>query len=123
MKIEVSNGEIIDKLTILEIKLEKIKEEEKLRNIRKEHEVLSAAALTILKKTDPLYLKLRDINLKLWEIEDLCRAFEMNKDFGPAFIDTVRKVYVYNDERAHIKKRINIQTGSDLVEEKSYKDY
>lgn len=123
MKIEVSNGEIIDKLTILEIKLQKIRDKEKLANIRKEHEILSAVALKILKKTDPLFRKLHDINLKLWDIEDRCRAFEEKKDFGQAFIDTVRKVYVCNDERARIKKQINLQTGSDLIEEKSYKEY
>jgi len=123
MKIEVSNGEIIDKLTILEIKLEKIRDEKKLTNIRKEHEILSVAAQNIIERTDPLYQKLYEINQKLWDIEDLCREFERKKDFGPSFIDAVRKVYVFNDERAHIKKLINEKTGSDLMEEKSYKKY
>jgi hypothetical protein len=123
MKIEVSNGEIIDKLTILEIKLEKITDEEKLTNIRKEHAILSESAQLILDRADPLYQKLYEINRKLWDIEDRCREFESKKDFGPEFIATVRKVYVFNDERADIKKRINVKTGSDLTEEKSYEKY
>jgi len=123
MKIEVSNGEIVDKLTILEIKLEKIKDEKKLENIRLEFEVLNETATQILSKEDPLYNKLREVNLRLWDIEDKCRDYERLKDFGEGFIYTVRQVYINNDERSRIKKKINEQTGSQFVEEKSYEDY
>lgn len=123
MKIEVSNGEIVDKLTILEIKLEKIKNEKKLENIRLEYEVLNESAAQILTKKDPLYKQLREVNSRLWDIEDQCRDYERKKDFGEGFIYTVRQVYINNDERSRIKKKINEQTGSQFVEEKSYEDY
>lgn len=123
MKIEVSNGEIVDKLTILEIKLEKVKNEIKLKNIRHEYEILSESATQILTKEDPLYKQLKEVNSKLWDIEDQCREYERQKDFGEGFIYTVRQVYINNDERSRIKKKINEQTGSQLVEEKSYEDY
>ena len=123
MKIEVSNGEIIDKLTIIEIKLERIKDEAKLVNLRKEFDVLSEAAKSILSKEDKLYKELYDINCQLWDIEDRIRDLERNKDFGEAFIDTARAVYFTNDKRSEVKKQINLNTGSDLVEEKSYEKY
>ena len=123
MKIEVSHGEIIDKLTIIEIKLNRIKDKNKLLNIQKEYEDLNKAASRILKKTDPLYQKLFEVNSKLWDIEDLCREFERKKDFGKEFIHTVRQVYLNNDERSRIKNEINLKTGSSLVEEKSYEEY
>ena len=123
MQIEVSNGEILDKLSILEIKLKKISDSEKLDNVGKEYKVLKEPASTILDLDHPLYKSLLDVNTRLWDIEDLCREYERNKDFGEGFIRTVRQVYVLNDERARIKKEINLATGSELVEEKSYKDY
>lgn len=123
MKIEVSNGEIIDKLTIIEIKLQRIKDEKKLINIRKEFILLNEAAKKIIEKSDPLYKKLLGVNSSLWDIEDQCRDYERNKDFGDEFIHTVRQVYLYNDERSRIKKEINIKTGSDIIEEKSYEEY
>jgi hypothetical protein len=123
MKIEVSNGEIIDKLTILEIKLEKIGDPEKRRNIQKEYDLLSAAAAGILPKEDPLYRQLREVNLRLWEIEDRIRELERRKDFGEEFITTARSVYHENDQRAALKRQINEKTGSGLTEEKSYKPY
>ena len=123
MKIEVSNGEILDKLSIIEIKLNRIKDEKKLKNIKIEHEILNLSASKILDKSNPLYVKLFEINSKLWDIEDKCRAFEKQKDFGAEFIHTVRQVYIFNDERSRIKKEINIKTGSHIVEEKSYEDY
>ena len=123
MKIEVSNGEIIDKLTIIEIKLQRIKDEQKLTNIRKESILLNEAAKKIIEKSDPLYKKLLEVNSSLWDIEDQCRDYERNKDFGDEFIHTVRQVYIYNDERSRIKKEINIKTGSDIIEEKSYEEY
>ncbi len=123
MKIEVSNGEIMDKLSILEIKLQKIRDDEKLINVRNEFLSLKKPASKIIDLSDESYKALVEVNSKLWDIEDLCREYERKKDFGEDFIQTVRRVYVLNDERARIKKEINIKTGSDLIEEKSYKDY
>jgi len=123
MKIEISNGELVDKLSILEIKLNKIQDSEKLKNIRKEYLLLEKAASLIIKRDDPLYRQLLDINQKLWEIEDRIRELEKNKDFGSEFIETARMVYFNNDIRAKIKQQINLKTNSDLFEEKSYEDY
>lgn len=123
MKIEVSNGEILDKLSILEIKMEKITDEEKKENIRKEFDLLVEAASAILSREHELYQSLLEVNRKLWDIEDRIRELERNKDFGSAFIETARAVYYENDRRAAIKKKINEITGSGLTEEKSYKPY
>jgi hypothetical protein len=123
MKIEVSNGEIIDKLTIIQIKLERIKDEAKLVNLRKEFEVLSDAARTIISTTDPLYRALYEVNCELWDIEDHIRDLERNKEFGEDFVQTARSVYFKNDRRSEIKREINIKTLSGLIEEKSYEKY
>jgi len=123
MKIEVSNGEIIDKLTILEIKLEKINDAVKRENIEKEYRLLSKAAERILNKDHPLYRRLYEVNLRLWNIEDTIRELERKKDFGEVFIETSRSVYHQNDLRAALKQQINELTGSGLMEEKSYKPY
>ena len=123
MKIEVSNGEIIDKLTILQIKLERIKDEAKLENIRKEYDELKKQAFTVINQDSPLYRALYDINCELWDIEDHIRDLERRKDFGADFIETARSVYFKNDRRAEIKKKINIVTSSGLTEEKSYEKY
>jgi hypothetical protein len=123
MLIEVSDGEIVDKLTIIEIKLENIKDKAKLVNIRKEYEVVSEAVKKIIDKTDPLYVELLNINNDLWKIEDSIRDCERNKDFGPKFIELARTVYFTNDRRADVKKRINLRSGSSLIEEKSYQAY
>ncbi|GET23641.1 MULTISPECIES: DUF6165 family protein [Prolixibacter] len=123
MKIEVSNGEIADKLTIIEIKLERISDEAKLVNLKKEYEVLNEAVSQIIDKKDALYKELYDINCQLWDIEDRIRDLERNKDFGQDFIETARAVYFTNDKRSDVKRRINEKTGSNLVEEKSYEDY
>ncbi len=123
MKIEVSNGEIMDKLTILEIKLEKITDPAKRKNIEKEYELLRAAAAGILPREDPLYRQLKEVNLRLWEIEDRIRELERRRDFGEEFIETARSVYRENDLRAALKRQINEKTGSGLTEEKSYKPY
>ncbi len=123
MKIEVSNGEIIDKLTIIQIKIERIKENSKLINLRKEFEELKNAASRILSSNDPLYKALYDINCDLWEIEDHIRDLERKKNFGEDFIRTARSVYQKNDKRAVIKRKINIKTSSGLIEEKSYEKY
>jgi len=123
MKIELSNGEIIDKLTILQIKLERIKDAGKLKNLRKEYEELKKAASSILKTDDPLYVALYEVNCELWDIEDHIRDLEHRKEFGDDFIATARSVYFKNDRRAEIKREINIKTSSDLTEEKSYEKY
>ena len=123
MKIEISNGEIVDKLTIIEIKLDRIADKSKLDNLEKEYAVLENAVKTIISKEDPLYLRLYEINCKLWDIEDRIRELEKAGDFGNEFIKTARSVYFTNDERSRVKKQINNKTGSDLVEEKSYEDY
>lgn len=129
MKIEVSNGEIIDKYTILEIKLSEIKDAQKLKNVQNEYDTLTPDVEMIYSKvSDKEKLKekhqnLLEINKKLWKIEDDIRECERAKDFGQTFIDLARAVYFTNDDRSIIKKDINILTGSDLIEEKSYEDY
>ncbi|MGV8134223.1 MAG: DUF6165 family protein [Mangrovibacterium sp.] len=123
MKIEVSDGEVVDKLTIVEIKLLNIKDEQKLANLKKEFEVLDKAVRNILSKTHPLYNELLEINKKLWDIEDKIRECERKKDFGQKFIELARSVYFTNDKRSEVKRRINEVTNSDLKEEKSYENY
>ena len=123
MKIEVSNGEIIDKLTIIQIKLERIKDESKLVNLQKEYKLLLEAASEIINTSDQLYKSLYEVNCELWEIEDHIRDLERMKDFGEDFITTARSVYVKNDLRSEIKREINIKTSSGLIEEKSYEKY
>ncbi len=123
MKIEVSNGEIADKLTIIEIKLKHIKEEAKLKNLKKEYDVLDKAVAKIIKKDHELYIALLNINQELWNIEDDIRDLERDKNFGDNFIKTARAVYFTNDKRSEIKRQINELTGSNLVEEKSYQKY
>ncbi len=123
MKLEVSNGEIADKLTIIEIKLEKIKEASKLVNLRNEYEVVNQAMSQIMEKTHPLYRQLHDINNRLWMIEDHIRDLERMGNFGDDFVQTARSVYFINDERSEVKRKINEITGSKLFEEKSYEEY
>lgn len=123
MKIEVSNGEIIDKLTIIEIKLERITDAGKKGNLKKEFDILDRAASEIIKRSDPLYTDLYRVNSELWDIEDRIRDMERRKNFGPDFIETARQVYIKNDLRSEIKRKINISTGSGLIEEKSYDKY
>jgi hypothetical protein len=123
MKIELSNGEIIDKLTILQIKLERIEDKNKLKNIRNEYDELLKAAFSIMKTSDPLYKALYKVNCELWDIEDHIRDLERRKDFGEDFLATARSVYINNDKRAELKRKINIRTSSGVIEEKSYEKY
>lgn len=123
MKIEVSNGEIIDKLTIIQIKLERIKDRVKLGNLQKEYKELVKTSSSIISTTDPLYEALYQVNCELWDIEDHIRDLERNKDFGSDFISTARAVYIKNDRRSELKREINIKTSSGLIEEKSYEKY
>ena len=122
----MSVGELLDKLTILEIKSEKIKDAGKLKNINYELKLLRQTWLeTGLShaKTEALKDDLKTVNLKLWKIEDDIRIKEKNRQFDDEFIQLARSVYYQNDDRAQVKKAINILTGSDLVEEKSYQSY
>jgi len=123
MKIEVSNGEITDKLTIIEIKLARISDPVKQENLRKEYEILNEAVISIIHKDHPLYIDLYTINNQLWDIEDHIRDLERQKDFGDDFIQTARSVYFINDKRSDVKRKINELTGSNLTEEKSYEVY
>lgn len=123
MKIEVSNGEIVDKLTILQIKLERMSDQAKLQNVKTEYEELAPIVDQLLGRDDPLYQGLYQINGELWDIEDRIRELEKAKDFGPEFVEVARSVYFKNDKRAAIKRDINQKTGSALFEEKSYEDY
>ena len=123
MKIEVSNGDIIDKLTIIQIKLERIKDEGKLKNLKKEYKELSRASASIIHTNDPLFLALYKVNCELWDIEDNIRNLERKQDFGIDFISAARSVYFSNDRRAEIKREINIKTASGIIEEKSYEKY
>ena len=124
--VEVSVGELLDKISILEIKKEKIKDPEKLRFINNEHEVLKDQFLKNVKsdeKLDSLFKFLKEINNKLWVIEDDKRLCEKNSNFGDEFIKLSRDVHFLNDERAKIKLEINNHTGSKIKEIKEYTSY
>jgi DNA anti-recombination protein RmuC len=123
MKIEVSNGELLDKLTILEIKLSRISNPGKRKNIEKEYQILHEAAGSLISKVKTLYADLLKINNQLWEAEDRIRDLEAHKKFDAEFIETARSVYHLNDERSGIKQEIDTLTGSAIREEKSYSDY
>lgn len=122
MKIEVSNGEIVDKYTILLLKQLHIKDEDKLANIAKEFDVLIPLLSQI--KYDPLdFKRLYNTNSYLWIVEDELRICEKQQQFDDYFVELARKVYHLNDERASIKKKINIDSKSELTEEKSYEPW
>lgn len=125
MKVEISIGEIVDKLSILQIKKLNILDEEKLLNVRKEYDYLLQVVESDLNfsTSDELYRELFMTNKKLWDIEDKIRDKERDKSFDEEFIELARSVYFTNDERSKIKKNINIKYGSNFVEEKSYKEY
>lgn len=122
--VPVSAGELLDKIAILRIKAERIRDGAKLANVHHELEALGAVADTIprLPGLDALVADLRRVNEALWEVEDDIRAHESREDFGPSFVRLARLVYTTNDERARLKRRVNDLTGSLLVEEKSYGD-
>jgi hypothetical protein len=125
MKIEISNGEILDKLSILQIKALKINDINKLINVENERRVL-LPMYDVIATTEELREKFQDllnINLKLWDIEDSIRLKEQKKEFDEEFIELARSVYKTNDTRASIKKQINILSNSELIEEKSYEKY
>ena len=125
MKVEISDGELLDKLSILKIKEKFIIDESKLKNVDNEINALSPLCTNLLYglEISDLYQKLILVNTKLWEIEDQLRIKEKSKEFDDEFISLARSVYYTNDERASIKKEINKISGSFLTEEKSYQDY
>ena len=127
MKVEVSNGELLDKLTILELKLTNIADVKKLSNIQNEHDELNPLASQLFdsygEELKNLYKQLTEINSELWTIEDDIRECERNKDFGSDFVSLARAVYFTNDKRSDVKKAINLLTDSGFVEEKSYEEY
>lgn len=121
--VPVSVGELLDKITILEIKAERIAEPGKRVNIDRELSELRACRDALgLERADlrPLLAELAEVNRRLWEVEDDLRRLEARQDFGPAFVSLARSVYRENDRRAEIKRELNRLTGSQLVEEKSY---
>ena len=124
--VEVSVGELLDKISILEIKKGKIKDPEKLKYISNEHSILSVQFKENVKsdeKLEKLFKELKEINAKLWVIEDDKRDCEKNKDFGEKFIKLSRDVHFLNDDRAKIKLEINNHTGSKIKEIKEYTSY
>ena len=126
IKVEISFGEFLDKITILEIKSERISDAVKLENVNRELTLLQNSwAAHPASKTDisDEMARLKAINEKLWEIEDDIRDKERNKLFDQEFIELARAVYFTNDERAAVKRELNLKLGSELVEEKSYADY
>ena len=124
MKIDVSIGEIVDKVTILLIKLNKIKDAKKLKNIMNEYNLVkvSMEEAGILSKSIE-FIELLSINEKLWDIEDKIRLKEKQKMFDSEFIELARSVYHFNDQRYEVKRKINLNHGSNLIEEKEYIDY
>jgi hypothetical protein len=124
--VPVSFGEVLDKITILEIKAERIADPAKLKNVRLELDELSRTwdkAVPDQAAIAELRQQLKAVNESLWVIEDDIRDQEAAQDFGPRFIELARAVYVTNDQRAKLKKDINLALGSRFVEEKSYQDY
>jgi len=124
--IPISPGELLDKLTILEIKLERMDSEAQLANVQREYDLLTEVwERTGSREASIAQLRadLRKVNEALWVIEDDIREEERHKRFGERFIELARSVYVQNDERAAVKKKINLALGSEIVEEKSYRDY
>lgn len=125
IEVPVSWGELVDKITILQIKSDRMSDEKKLANVRKELALLNeklgrnAEHSEITRLTGDLYA----VNASLWDIEDKIRECENVGDFGETFVSLARSVYITNDQRSDIKREINMVLGSDLVEEKSYQSY
>ncbi len=123
---EISAGELFDKISILEIKLEKIKDKNNLVEINKEYKLLKNAQNSNVKITDKiskLFKEIKEVNINLWNIEDKLRIFEKNKDYGKNFIELARNVYLNNDKRSIIKLEINKILGSNIKEIKQYVSY
>lgn len=124
MKIDVSLGDCVDKVTILAVKLMKIQDDEKLKNVQKEHDLLEPIMVNAgISRKSEHFRQLLDINTRLWEIEDAIRKKEAAQEFDEDFIQLARSVYMNNDQRAAIKRQINQAFGSELIEEKEYTQY
>ena len=125
MKIEVSNGEVLDKISILALKKSKIQDKAKLENVYHEYQTLLPYFDQIVntKQLGDIYWNLSAVNTELWDVEDKLRELEKSRTFNTEFIELARSVYYLNDRRAELKRDINILSGSDLIEEKSYEDY
>ena len=123
---EISAGELLDKISILEIKLQKIQDKNNLDEIKKEYNILIKIQNSSIEFTDKiknLFKEIKEVNINLWEIEDKIRICEKNKDFGKNFIELARDVYFNNDKRSKIKSEINKLLGSNIKEIKQYADY
>ena len=123
---EISAGELLDKISILEIKLEKIKDKNSKEEIKKEYKILKRiqnSSINLDVKIKELFNSIKEINIKLWNVEDKLRVCEKNKDFGKNFIELAREVYFNNDKRAKIKKEMNKILGSNIREVKQYIKY
>jgi len=123
---EISAGELLDKISILEIKLEKIKDKADQKEINKEYKILKEvqnSSLEMTEKLKTLLKEIKEVNLNLWNIEDKLRICEKNKDFGKIFIELARGVYLNNDKRSKIKSEINKILGSNIREIKQYVNY
>ena len=126
VKVDVAPGELIDKITILLIKSERMDDSHKIANVQLELDILQAiheSSIPGSPALDGLTAKLKRVNEALWEIEDDIRACEAKRDFGDTFVQLARSVYRTNDERAQLKRDINVLLGSQILEEKSYKPY
>lgn len=125
VEIPVSVGELIDKLSILQIKKQKVTDEPKLEKINREYRLLLSYSMSYLdiEAIDKLFNDLMGVNLQLWDVEDKLRILEKEKSFGEEFVELARAVYHLNDERFSIKNKINILLGSDIHEVKQYIDY
>jgi len=123
---EISAGELLDKISILEIKLDKVKDENNRKEIIKEYDALKEVKnlnIDLTTEIEHLFKNIKEVNLTLWNIEDQIRIYEKNKNFGQEFIDLARNVYLNNDRRAKIKSEINKKLGSNIKEIKQYVEY
>ena len=123
---EISPGELLDKISILEIKIEKINAKDNLEEVKKEYKILKDtlnSSVNLTDKVNDMFKSLKKINLDLWLIEDNVRLCEKNKDFGKNFIELARTVYFNNEKRAKIKSEINKTLGSNIKEVKQYVNY
>lgn len=126
IKVELAYGELLDKITILQIKSERITDAAKVANVNKELNLLNDLWASDEKSSADIsseFKALKEINEKIWDIEDNIRDKERDKEFDEKFIELARSVYFSNDKRAEIKRTINLKLGSELIEEKSYSDY
>ena len=123
---EISAGELLDKISILEIKLEKVKDKNSQEAIKREYKTLKEiqnSSIKLENKIKDLFSSIKEVNLKLWEVEDSLRICEKNNDFGKKFIELAREVYFNNDKRSKIKSEINELLGSNIKEVKQYVNY